>query len=84
MNPDPLRYGLFLTIGMEKKGWRRQIAIISDGSPQKAHKKVTVLTIEAFPNPTPREIILEWFERMKVERPWEQLMLIKTKSANDA
>lgn len=84
MNPDPLRYGLFLTIGMEKKDLRRQIAVISDGSPQKGHKKVTVLTLEAFPNAAPREVILEWFERMKVERPWEQSIWLKNNPTNDA
>lgn len=84
MNPDPLRYGLYLTTGMESKPPHRQIAIISDGSPQKGHKKVTILDVEAFPRDAPREVIERWYARMQVERPWEQKQWLKTKPSNDA
>lgn len=68
-----VKHGLFLTTGEVEPspGYKRILAVISDGSPQHGHEDVTVLTMETFSAITPYAIIQDWFERMKLEQPWE-------------
>jgi hypothetical protein len=57
---------LVLTWGPTRDG--RMIGVISDGSPQLGDDGVTCLAVELCPTQRDAEA---WFERMKVERPWE-------------
>lgn len=60
------RWGLYMTYGKTPDG--RNLAIISDGSPQLGHDPVTVL--EVMPDISHTEAHA-WFARMQIERPWE-------------
>jgi hypothetical protein len=49
----------------------RMIAVISDGTPQRDDYPVTILTVEKFA-PNDDAAAREWFERMKIEQPWNE------------
>jgi hypothetical protein len=58
---------MYLTIKDDKeKGG--MIAVISMGHPQLGDKNVNVLDVNRVPDKKAAE---EWYERMKLERPWE-------------
>lgn len=61
-----LRHGLYLTVGKTDDG--RMLAICSDGTPQRDHDHVTVLSLETVPN---MKVARAWFKRVRLERPWE-------------
>lgn len=64
--PIVLRHGLYLTWGPARDG--RMFAIATDGSPQRGHKEVVVLSL------APAETLKqaqEWFKTVSEERPWE-------------
>lgn len=58
---------MYLTIARDpnSSGW---IAAITMGQPQLGDNNVTLLTIEVLKSRTEAR---EWFERMKIEKPWE-------------
>jgi hypothetical protein len=61
-----LRHGYYLTIGKTEDG--RTLAICSDGTPQRGHDGVTVLSLEVVASePEARQ----WFKRVRKEKPWE-------------
>lgn len=57
----------YLTVGPDPKG-RGLLAIISEGSPQRGDKNVTVCTLELVKNMKQAK---KWFRQMMAERPWE-------------
>lgn len=59
---------IYLTVGKNPKG-DGLLAIMSEGQPQMGDEKCTVLTLEVVKD---MEEARTWFERMKVERPWEE------------
>lgn len=63
---NKLRHGLYLTVGKASDG--RTVAICSDGSPQRGHTSVMVLTVEIVGS---TDQASEWFNRMAIEKPWE-------------
>lgn len=66
MNQTTIRHGLYLTVG---PGDRNDlIAICSDGTPQRGHEDVTVLTLGRVKS---MKEARAWFARVKKERPWE-------------
>lgn len=59
---------IYLTVDKNPKG-DGLLAIMSEGQPQMGDEKCTVLTLEVVKD---MEEARTWFERMKVERPWEE------------
>lgn len=60
------RHGLYLTTGRDDRG--RLIAICSDGTPQRGHDPVTILTLEVVDSERDAEL---WFEAVKILQPWK-------------
>lgn len=60
------RHGLYLTVGRCDDG--RMLAICSDGTQQRGHTPVTILTIQVVATVAEAR---DWFKRVILERPWE-------------
>jgi len=58
---------IYLTVDKDPKG-RGLLAIMTQGHPQFGDANCTVLTLEVVPNMKAAKL---WFERMKIEKPWE-------------
>lgn len=59
------KWGLYLTYDKLPDG--RNLAVISDGSPQRGHPDVNVLTMEIVKDATEA---LAWFEQEKILQSW--------------
>lgn len=60
---------IYLTVDRKKRQPENDgyVAVISQGSPQRGDKNITVLSVEIVQNIKEAKA---WFERMKVEQPW--------------
>jgi len=64
--PHKLKYGYYLTVG--KDDLNRLIATCTDGSPQRNHKHITILSVTIVEN---TDEASDWFRRVIKERPWD-------------
>jgi hypothetical protein len=60
------RHGLYLTVGHDDQG--RLLAICTDGTPQRGHASVTILSVEVVADLSEAT---DWFACVKRKRPWE-------------
>lgn len=58
---------LYLTIGDDPKG-RGLLAVMTQGHPQWGDHRCVILTMEIVKTEQEAQV---WFDRMKIERPWE-------------
>lgn len=61
------RHGYFLTVDKAPDGKGGLLAILTDGTPQKGHDPVTVLSLERVKSIREAR---RWFDKVMIEKPW--------------